>query len=250
MKPTDSLHAEDHPLTKQVRGLFQHREVVRLRFAVREIRQGRVRLRRLQPDPWAAPRTGNVLSVEPAVERVGVFVLTFQARREIDHRRSLTVERGRGLNAEPRTTVGAAGQGKPVPAVARVVELGQTGRARGKVGRDDDAHRRDRVGSRVTTAKVALLNRKAGAAFDQGVVLLDFVNLCRNRTLCLQTVAKGCQSIPWSFNLDDDTLRRILDPARQPRSAASRATNGRKPTPWTRPRTRSRVAMAVPVSRT
>ncbi len=108
MKAAHTLHGQDLAVAQQPRSLLEQREIRGIRAGITHIRQGTQVVSQLEPDSRTAPRASDILSVEPAVSRVGIFAQAFRAGREINHRGSLAVERCRRLDAEPRPAVGAA----------------------------------------------------------------------------------------------------------------------------------------------
>src|SRR5271166_6529644 len=133
MKAAHALHSQDLAIPQQAGRLLEDRQIRGVCTGISRMRHGTGVAAQLHTDPRAAPWAGDVLGVEPAVGRVGIFALALRAGREIDHRGSLAVERCRSLEAEPRTAVRAARQREAVAAVVVRINsarhAGQTARS-------------------------------------------------------------------------------------------------------------------------
>ena len=128
MKTADALDRENRPAAQQSGRHFQNREIIGIRRVWRGLGD-RFRLpSRLEPDPGAAPRAGDILGMKTTVGRIGVLALAIGAGREIGHRGPLAVKWRGNLNAKPRAAASASAEGKTRAAVAGIVKLGDAGR--------------------------------------------------------------------------------------------------------------------------
>ena len=183
----------ESPLAKQLGRPVDRTKIVGTRIAERRTPETRRNmLGRLQPDARAAPRASDVLGVEPAVGGIGVLAPALRAGRKIDHRRPLAVERRRGLDAEPRPAVGAAGERE----AERVVVRGSnSARHAGQAARSGVMTTRTGGAVRVRPTQ-ALLDREAVRYLRDGMLLdRDLVNLGRTRMLSPQPIAKRGQPL-------------------------------------------------------
>ena len=188
-----------------------------------------------EPEPRPARRAAHGLGVEPAVGRIVVLGRARGAHGEAAHRRQRPVVGHVPHDREPRPAVGAVDERVAEPAVGRVGQLAPGSRRRSRC--------------RPTPASVPLSARHCSARSRTPAEPVGPQLAVVTRSI-LASGGACCSSRQQELR---DRLRRRPRPRRtrrptslptrpdSPRLVASEYTNGRKPTPWTTPATRTAV---------
>ena len=232
-----SLHGEDPALPEQFGGPRQ-------RLASQGV-SGRVQQR--QPGP--AGRAAGRLRVEAAVSGVMVFGGALLAHRERRHGRQRPVVGHIPDDGEPGAAVGAVDERVPEPPIGRIGKLAQAVRAGRGVRRDQGPAppggpvrtRRPRGASLAAMAKDADRLGVMALVVTRSILASGGASRSSRRRNSL-TAASGPST---STNTPSRSLP--TSPVR-PSPVARVYTNGRKPTPWTTPSTRTAVRIS-PVTR-
>jgi hypothetical protein len=144
--------------------------------------------------------------METAIGWIVVFALALGAHRERAHGRGRAVVGQGGDDGKARAAVGAVGEGIAEAAVARIEDLGETGRAGGQIRHDQRAFL-------AAGAFADLEAHDAERVQERGFQALDD----RNRgPVALEPQQEFAQGRLAPLGLDHDAGRRIADPAVEP----------------------------------
>ena len=235
MKSADAFHGDDLTAANDVgRRRARRRGRARADAVVRSPSRGAEfpAVTRPEFELRAADRTRIGLRVKAAVVRIVVFRLARRTHRERLHRRVRAVVGQRFDDAEARAAVRAVRERVAVATVRRIKDFAQTIRAGGDVRQ----HQRGLVAAGASLARISK-RLVADRIEPGGFAALDET---ARRLFGFEPEKKLFQRVRAAFDFDEDALRRIVDPARQPKFRwRADKTNGRKPTPCTAPRTAS-----------
>ncbi len=151
VEAAEPLHRDDPPVQERRRGGEERLVVAGERLA------GAAPEREARP----ARRARGRLGVEAPVARLLVLAAAVGAEREAAHRRVRPVVRQRADDGEARAAVRAVQEGIAIPAIGRVVQLGEAVVARREVGKDRDA-------LRATARALSDLEREETRRFEPG----------------------------------------------------------------------------------
>ena len=197
MKAAQATQGQDAAGTEQRRSLFESG------FTVHPVRAAGG----FVPDPGTAGRAAVGLRVVAPVGGVPILPQALVALPKRPHAGALPIVRQRLDDGEARAAVGTGDEGKPVPAVARVEQLGLAGGAETRVGRD----RLALTGSRATAADA----EARGASGNRGDAF-DFLDPGKRRRLATQRPQEGRQLPLRALHFDLHLSRLVPDPTREP----------------------------------
>ncbi len=168
----------------------------------------------------AAVRAAIRLGVKAAVEWIGVLFATYGAHGEIGHGCIGSVIGQAGDNAVAGSAIGAIGEGIKVPPVARRKDIFKAIRAGCYIGQRQRLNR--------PIGGLAAPNNKAAAARSLHHRARDIVNVCQGWSRTAQGLLELLKHIGFGFDLANNPLSIIEDPARKPQLCRDAVGKGTK----------------------